>query len=406
MILDVTCTDSGILAIAKVIKNIFYWIQIFGPILALISLSISITKAVTTNDKDNIKKYRKNMINSFIAMAMLFFLPYLMDITMQLVGNKSSFTSCWNSIDNVKLKYSSNYIKTKEENKSKEKEKTKAYVNPKDYHGKPTNGCLDYSYRGNGTVKSQFSSDTLKIVENHLYDFNAQNFNTVISSYGGFEKYAKSLGGVFSDYYGKTVTERTEYAFQRTAEYVLGWMYMYGWDYMNGGGHHVKWGGSNYTNDAFYANGGFVGESPSGDFDRLIRGDFGLGYLSSECGGLEAFIYHKMGMSQKSQIYPKPTKLKDLKVGDGVYFFEQRVDKSDENKWTRGLHNVIVGEVYKDYIVLYDAGSRYQNSRNYKHIIKKSNTGNEEEDYAAITKEYGFQGWGARRFYNFEPNAC
>ena len=402
MILDVTCTDSGILAISKVIKNFFYWIQIIGPIIALVALSINITKSVSTNDKSNIKKYQKNMINSLIAMAMLFFLPYIMDISMQLIGNKTSFTSCWNSIDNVKLKFGSSYIKPNEE----KKEKTKVYTDPKSYHGKVTNGCLDFTYQGNGTVKSRFSSDTLKIVENHLYDFNYQNFNKVINSYGDFNKYAQSLGGVFGEYYGKTVNERTEYAFQRTSEYILGWMYMYGWDYMNGSGTHVKWGGSHYTNDAFYAKGGFQGEASHEDFDKIIRGDYGLGYLSSECGGLENFVYYKMGMGKRNQVYPKPTKLKDLKVGDGVYFFDHRVDKTNESNWGIGTHNVIVGEVYTDYLVLYDGGSRYQNSKNYKHIIKISKTGNEEEDYANLKKEYGYEGWGARRFYNFESSSC
>ena len=403
MILDVTCTDSGILAISKVIKNIFYWLQIIGPILAMIALAINIAKIVSTNKDNEIKKYHKSIINSLIAMAMLFLLPYIMDTAMVIIGNKVSFSSCWNSIDNVQLRSGGKYIKTKEDNK---KDKTKVYIDPKEYHGKVSNGCLNFSYGGNGTVKSRFSSDTLKIVENHLYDFNAQNFNKVISSYGGFDKYAESLGGVFQEYYGKTVLDRTEYSFQRVAEYVLGWMYMYGWDYMNGSGRHVKWGGSNYTKDAFYVNGGFVGETPSSDFDKLISGGFGLGYLSSECGTLEEFIYFKMGMKKRPQVYPKPTKLKDLKVGDGIYFFDHRVDKTSESNWKIGVHNVVVGEVYSDYIVVYDAGSRYQNSKNYKHVIKISKNGNDEEDYASIKKVYGYEGWGARRFYNFEQNAC
>ena len=125
MILDVTCTDSGILAISKVIKSFFYWLQIIGPILAMISLAILITKSVTTNDNNNIKKYQKNMINSLIAMAMLFFLPYLMDLTMQLIGNNSSFTTCWNSIDNVKLNFGSNYIKTEKEQQTQKEKSTK-----------------------------------------------------------------------------------------------------------------------------------------------------------------------------------------------------------------------------------------------------------------------------------------
>ena len=134
MILDVTCTDSGILAISKIIKNIFYWLQIIGPILAMIALAINIAKIVSTNKDNEIKKYHKSIINSLIAMAMLFLLPYIMDTAMVIIGNKVSFSSCWNSIDNVTLKSSGKYINaTKETNNKK---KTKVYIETKDYHGK------------------------------------------------------------------------------------------------------------------------------------------------------------------------------------------------------------------------------------------------------------------------------
>ena len=58
MLLDVICTDSGILMITKILKNIFTWVQIIGPILALIALCIHISKIVTTNDISNIRNTR------------------------------------------------------------------------------------------------------------------------------------------------------------------------------------------------------------------------------------------------------------------------------------------------------------------------------------------------------------
>jgi len=266
---------------------------------------------------------------------------------------------------------------------------------------------LDFSYKGNGTVKARFSSETLKIVEQHLYDLNAQNFYSYIKAKGGFAKYAKSLGGVFADYYGKTVKGKTEYDFQMTAEYVLGWMYMYGWDYCSGAlgkatGRHVKWGGSNYTKDAFYYKGGWKSKY-NGNFDDVISGKNGVGMMASECGDLEIFIYWKMGIPRKKQL-PKVTKLKDLKVGDGIYFFDRRVDKSNESNWGIGRHNVIVGEVYSDRIVCYDGGSYYQNNRNYKRTIWLPKVYSEEADYAAVKKAFGYEGWGMRRWYNFQKN--
>ena len=270
--------------------------------------------------------------------------------------------------------------------------------------------ALDFSYKGNGKVKAEFSSETLKIVENHLYDVNAQNFYKVINSYGGFDKYAKSLGGVFGKYYGKTITGRTEYDFQMAAEYVLGWMFMYGWDYTSGvngafTGRHEKWGGSNYTKDAFYYGNNAWKSKYKGKFDDVISGKYGVGMMASECGDLETFIYQKLGMTNRKQ--PKhPTRLKDLKVGDGVYFFNHRVNKSSESNWGIGTHNVIVGEVKrksdKICIVFYDAGSFMQGHLDYKRKVEIPKDCSEEAEYDAMFNQFKFSGWGARRWYNFK----
>ena len=120
MLLDVICTNSGILMIIKILKNIFTLVQIIGPILALIALCIQISKIVTTNDISNIKKYNKNINNSLIALALLFLLPFFVNITMSIIGEKTTISSCWNSIDTVSLKSSGKYIE-KKDNKTKTK---------------------------------------------------------------------------------------------------------------------------------------------------------------------------------------------------------------------------------------------------------------------------------------------
>ena len=423
MVLDITCTDSGILMITKIIKSFFYWLQIIGPILAMISLAILITKSVTTNDSNNIKKYQKNIINSLIAMAMLFFLPYLMDMSMQLIGNKTSFTSCWNSIDNVKLDFGSNYIKTEREQQAKKEKATKAYTDTKDYHGKVTTSCLDLTCTSR-VVKAQFSCDTLKIVEKHLYDLNAQNFHKVINSYGGFDKYAKSIGGIFGEYYGQKIEGRTEKDFQIAAEYVLGWMYMYGWDYAMPGGRHVKWGGKHYAKDAFYANSNYAvehcdnegrGSQATGmgtNFDGVISTENqggSVNKMASACGDLEVFIYNKLNINRKKQL-PKVSRLRDLKVGDCLFFGEggPKWDKYNEKTWyhSESAHNVVIGEVYSDHVVIYDGGSHYPSNKNYKRNLYFPKEDTEAADDQAVKTTFGYSYWGIRRWYNFKPSSC
>ena len=391
MILNVTCTDSGILAISKILKNIFYWLQILGPILAMIALAISILKIVTTNDESNIKKYRKNMLNSLFAMAMLFFLPYLMDITMGIIGEKTTFTSCWNSIDNVKLKFGSKYIKTKQEKEKEKKEPTKVYTDPKEYHGETTGeltldkaGCLDHSYKGNGKVKSTFSSGTMKIVENHLNDFNYNNYSSV-----NIGNYAKELGGIFKVLYGQDIQVNSASGLQMVSEYVYGWMTIMGFDYWNGS-KYCKWGGScgsvnTKSQDAFYPSGtaykGHGLSSPKKDFDKLLTN----GNMTTNCNWTVDMVYYKAGLfghkgqpiassSFKSmgKKYQVITKMSDIQVGDIIHFFRNSIDRSNPNTWSNWYHVAFIGEVDKSkgVIVGYDGGSYFTNNRNYKWTAK------------------------------------
>ena len=391
MILDVTCTDSGILAISKVIKNIFYWIQIIGPILAMIALSIYISKVVTINDKKNIIKYQKNIINSLIALMVLFFLPYLIDITMQLIGNKNSFISCWNSIDNVQLKFGSKYIKTRQEVEKEKKEPTKSYVDPKNYHNKAngglllnSEGCLDHSYKGNGKVNSTFSSSTMKIVENHLNDFNYTTYNNV-----NIAEYAKQLGGIFETLYGKEVQIQSAADLQIVSEYVFGWMTIIGFDYWSGS-RYCKWGGtceSSNTNfkDAFYPSGvaytNHGMSSPRINFDTLLT----QGNMTTNCVWSVDFVYYKAGLfghkgqptsssDYKMQLknYQIITKMSDIQVGDIIHFFHHPIDYSNPATWDGWYHVAYIGEVNKakGTVTAYDGGINYTMNRNYKWTAK------------------------------------
>ena len=236
--------DSYLNNVFYIVKNILNIIMIVVPILLIVFGTYSFFKLVQNPDE---KKGTKKVINQFIAAGIVFFLPIIVNAVMGLLGDNTKISSCWNNAsDNITL--SKSYEETDE------KERKKFTYDAKDYE-KGVGGTLDFTCTSS-TVKAQFSCETLSIVEKHLNDFDATNFNSVIDSYGGFDSYAKSVGGIFGEYYGKKMPNVTVSDFQRAAEYVLGWMYMYGWDYMNTGGRHVKWTGA----DAFYSKGGFTGK--------------------------------------------------------------------------------------------------------------------------------------------------
>jgi hypothetical protein len=85
----------------------------------------------------------------------------------------------------------------------------------------------------------------------------------------------------------------------------------------------------------------------------------------------------------------KITKVNELQVGDIIHFF------GSDGGWH---HVAMVGEVYKDYVIIYDGGSRYIRSGNYKKKTKRTNSSKLTDDYA------GEHNWWAFRPWNIDQN--
>ena len=258
---------------------------------------------------------------------------------------------------------------------------------------------LDFSYKGNGSVKSQFSSPNMRIVEKHLYDLNYNNYYDVLNKkYGGkFENYAKDVGGIYGDYYGKTMNAKSEYDFQMAAEYVFGWMYMIGFDYRSGGGTYHKWGsggGETHSDDAFYPGtmnytSGWGGQ---GLDKALASADGHDRAMMTECGPTAWEILAKAGLGDIKAI-SKPSRLKDLRPGDLIRFFNHKV--TDEASTRQADHVAIIGEVSKNQIIIYDGGGYFINNRNYKRPVAIPDSG----DARSIL---GYTDWVAERYRNLK----
>ena len=95
-ILDVVSTcNSGMLSVVlPAVKNIMLIIQIVAPILLIVMATIELIR-LTANPDD--KKGIKNIINKFIAAAIIFFIPVFINVVMGLVGENTNFSSCWNN---------------------------------------------------------------------------------------------------------------------------------------------------------------------------------------------------------------------------------------------------------------------------------------------------------------------
>ena len=163
----------------------------------------------------------------------------------------------------------------------------KVYIEPGDYERgstgiNPNKGYCPNFVEPNNTVKSSFDATTMSIIEKHLEDF---DYSTYKPSEGG--KYIKSLGGIFSKYYGQEVHVTTAGELQEVAEYVFGLMYIYGFDYYNGS-KYCKWGGScdspgSGADDAFYPQnelfypqylGNTVDQRPQFHLHKAVNGQY------------------------------------------------------------------------------------------------------------------------------------
>ena len=108
-----TCSSPALASFLSIAKKILLFIQIIGPLLCIISLSISFINLVINPDEKKEPSKIKNKVN---ALILLFFVPAIVNATMGLLDDSTEFTRCWNS--NVKVINSgSSYISTEGNNR-------------------------------------------------------------------------------------------------------------------------------------------------------------------------------------------------------------------------------------------------------------------------------------------------
>ena len=107
------CNSLELSSILYTLKNIILIIQIIVPIILIISIIIRLTIMIINPDE---KKNIKSLTNSFIAAIIIFFIPMLINLTMNIIGENTNFSSCW--INAKKYSNNSSYIKSNNKSKS------------------------------------------------------------------------------------------------------------------------------------------------------------------------------------------------------------------------------------------------------------------------------------------------
>ena len=117
MIINITstCGDSILIPFLSILKKFLNIIHIIVPLLLILSVTLTITKLM--QDPDD-KKAPKKIINSVIAIVIIFFLPVFLDVVVNLTGEDESFANCFN-INQSQDRISSSYQEINEGEKKK-----------------------------------------------------------------------------------------------------------------------------------------------------------------------------------------------------------------------------------------------------------------------------------------------
>ena len=133
------CSDPALAALLSVVRKGLSLIQIIGPILALISLSLHFIRLVKNPDD---KKGLKRIDISIQALLLLFFVPMFVNAVMGWMDTSTQFSSCWNNADFSAG--TSTYVSPGDE------KRTTIYTDPGDYQ----KGEKKQTATGGGTTGS------------------------------------------------------------------------------------------------------------------------------------------------------------------------------------------------------------------------------------------------------------
>ena len=98
------CNDESLLPILSAVKKMMLLIQIIVPIILIIWGTISFIRLIQNpEEKNGIKK----IFNKFLAAAIIFFIPIIVNAVMGILGDNTNFSSCWKVSSDYKSNSSS-----------------------------------------------------------------------------------------------------------------------------------------------------------------------------------------------------------------------------------------------------------------------------------------------------------
>lgn len=247
-----------------------------------------------------------------------------------------------------------------------------------------------------------FTPETDRIIKAHMDDFNYNNCQSVLKSYGGYAAYLKKIGGVFEKYAMKDANVKTAAQFQEIAQYVFGLMAIYGFDY-NNGSTYVRWGGR-YP---FYpravsgrCNWGQIDDLCSNaELSKTTNCNFGMDSLYYKAGIMPKAINSSDRYKGQVNAGMKIIRNKsELRIGDLIHLFHSKITSDNPNTWTGWGHVCCVGDIVGDTVYTYDSGNRFIRTGNFKHIFSVNTNNSPTGTYD------NYEGWVGIRICTLAGN--
>lgn len=161
------CSNLALASFLHVVQNIIVVIQIIAPILLLASLCIKLFQAMMHPDeKKNIPRIR----NAFLAAAIIFFVPTIVNVLTDMIETDDAFLICWQESRNISINFQNYKYYTNDA------EKKYLYVDEKYETGrKSSTSTISGNYSKDVDGFMQSIKNTVDYAREHNYHYGNSN---------------------------------------------------------------------------------------------------------------------------------------------------------------------------------------------------------------------------------------
>lgn len=157
------CSSPFLATFLPAARKTIMIIQIMVPIVLIVAATFKFFSMMKDPEQKN---GTKKIINTFVAAVIIYFIPVLVNVVMNLLGNRTSISACWKNAEDFDP--TTNYVYYDEQGRKR------IFTNPKDYEkGNPTSQGVGAGEAHSVSDKTDYANKTLNVVK--VVDTNVNN---------------------------------------------------------------------------------------------------------------------------------------------------------------------------------------------------------------------------------------